>query len=92
VNSLIFKKSEKDPRMGIKVASISKSPDSEGFWDNIRGAIANLFIRPPKIDKLGNDTMLDFGYALLKQTPEFTFPKAKNIKATRMVAMCPAKK
>jgi hypothetical protein len=92
VNSLVFKKSEKDPRMGIKVASISKSPDSEGFWDGIKGAIANLFIRPPKVDKLGNDTMLEFGYALLKQKPEFTFPKAKNIRENRIVAMDSAKK
>jgi hypothetical protein len=92
VNSLVFKKSEKDPRMGIKVASISKSPDSEGFWGGIKGAIANLFIRPPKVDKLGNDTMLEFGYALLKQKPEFTFPKAKNIMENRIIAMEPAKK
>ena len=87
VNTLIFKKSEKNPRMGIKVASISKSPDSDGFWGSIKGAIANLFIRPPKVDKLGNDTMLNFGYALLKQSPAFTFPKAKNIKENRVMAI-----
>jgi hypothetical protein len=87
VNSLVFKKSEKNPRMGIKVASVSKSPDSEGFWAGIRGAVANLLIRPPKVDKLGNDTMLEFGYALLKQKPEFAFPKAKNIRENRIVVM-----
>lgn len=92
VNSLLFKKSEKDPRMGIKVASISKSPDSEGFWASIKGAIANLFIRPPRVDKLGNDTMLDFGYAMLKQKSEFTFPRAKNIRETRVAAIGPTKK
>jgi len=92
VNSLVFRKSEKDPRMGIKVASISKSPDSEGFWASIKGAIANLLIRPPKVDKLGNDTMLDFGYAMLKKEPEFTFPIAKNIRETRVAAMDPTKK
>jgi hypothetical protein len=92
VDSLIFKKSGKDPRMGIKVASISKSPDSEGFWASIKGVIANLFIRPPKVDKLGNDTMLDFGYALLKQKSEFTFPKAKNIRETRVATIDPTKK
>jgi hypothetical protein len=92
VNSLIFKKSEKDPEMGIKVASISKSPDSEGFWASVKGAIVNLFIKPPRVDKLGNDTMLDFGYAMLKQKPEFTFPKAKNIRETRVAAIDPTKK
>jgi hypothetical protein len=92
VNSLVFKKSEKDPRMGIKVASISKRTDSEGFWAGIKGAIANLLIRPPKVDKLGNDTMLEFGYALLKQKPEFTFPKAKNIQNDRIAVMNSAKK
>jgi hypothetical protein len=91
VNSLVFKKSEK-PRMGIKVASISSSTESEGFWSGIKGAIANLLIRPPRVDKLGNDTMLEFGCALLKQEPEFTFPKAKNIQNDRIVAMDPAKK
>jgi hypothetical protein len=91
VNSLVFKKSQEDPRMGIKVASISKSTDSEGFWAGIKGAIANLLIRPPKVDKLGNDTMLEFGHALLKQKPEFSFPKAKNIRANRIATMDPAK-
>jgi hypothetical protein len=34
---------------------------------------------------LGNTTMLEFGYAIFKQEPEFTFPKAKNIKKSRIV-------
>ena len=83
VNRLTFKKTEKSPRMGIKVASISKNPNAHGFWDSVKGVVANLFIRPPRVDKLGNDTMLDFGYALLKQKPSFTFPKAKHLKEDR---------
>jgi hypothetical protein len=83
VDRLTFKKTEKSPRMGIKVASISKSPNGDGFWGSVKGVVANLFIRPPMVDKLGNDTMLDFGYALLKQKPAFTFPKAKHIKEDR---------
>jgi hypothetical protein len=66
--------------MGIKVGAISKSPNADGFLSSVKGAVANLFIRPPRVDKLGNDTMLDFGYALLKQKPSFTFPRAKHIK------------
>ena len=83
VNRLTFKKTETSPRMGIKVASISKSPDADGIWGSVKGVLANLFIRPPRVDKLGNDTMLDFGYALLKQKRSFTFPKAKRIKEDR---------
>jgi hypothetical protein len=78
--------------MGIKVASVSKSPDFDVFWASIKGAIANLFIRPPLVDKLGNDTMLDFGYAVLKQKSEFVFPKAKNIQKDRIVVITPVKK
>jgi hypothetical protein len=87
VNTLSFRKTEKTPCMGIKVASISKPGGSEGFFSHILGAIVNLFISPPEVTKLGNQTMLDFGYALLKQKPEFTFPKAKNIQEDRMVVM-----
>lgn len=85
VNSLIFKKTEKTPRMEIKVASISDSEKSEGFFSRIKGAIANLFITPPKVTELGNTTMLEFGYALLQKEPAFTFPKAKNIKESKTV-------
>jgi hypothetical protein len=87
VNTLAFKKTEKAPRMGIKVASVSKSEGSESFLNRIKGAIANLFIKPPKVDKLGNTTMLEFGDALLQKNSMFTFPKAKNIKESKVVAI-----
>jgi len=89
VNTLAFKKAEKIPRMGIKVASVSKSEGSESFWNRIKGAIANLFIKPPRVDKLGNTTMLEFGDALLQKNSMFTFPKAKNIKESKVVAIDP---
>ena len=87
VNTLAFKKAEKAPRMGIKVASVSKSEGSEGFWNRFKGAIANLFIKPPRVDKAGNTTMLEFGYALLQKNSMFTFPKAKNIKESKVVSI-----
>jgi hypothetical protein len=87
VNSLIFKKTEKTPRMGIIVASISNAEESEGFISSIKGAIANLFINPPEVAKTGNDTMLNFGYAILKQKPAFTFPKANNLRKNTRVAI-----
>jgi hypothetical protein len=87
VNTLIFKKTEKTPRMGIIVASISDAEESEGLFSSIKGAIANLFITPPKVAKLGNDTMLNFGHALLEQKPAVTFPRAENLRENRRVAM-----
>jgi hypothetical protein len=85
VNTLSFKKTKETPRLGIKVGSIGAKGGSEGFFSGLRGAIANFFITPPRVDKLGNTTMLEFGYALLEKNTTFTFPKAKNIKEGRMV-------
>jgi hypothetical protein len=80
VNTLSFEKTtETVPRMGIKVASISNPKGSEGFSSGLKAAIANLIIKPSQVTKLGNTTMLEFGYALLQKNPTFTFPKAKNI-------------
>jgi hypothetical protein len=88
VNTLIFKRSDGLPKMGVKVASITKRlAVSHGFFARVRGAIANLLIEPPKINGLGNETMLNFGYALLKKESEFTFPKAENIKKDRTVSV-----
>lgn len=85
VNTLAFKETEKTPKMGIKVASISKSEEAEGFWSRLRGAIANLLIEPPKIEELGNTTMLEFGQTLVRKDSTFTFPIAKNIKENIIV-------
>lgn len=84
VNSLIFRKTEKTPHMGIKVASISDTAEPDGFFSIIKGGVANLFIKPPKVDKLGNTIMLDFGDALFQKKTTFTFPKAKNIKESKI--------
>lgn len=78
VNTLSFKKTENtNPRMGIKVASIRGKTESVGFLSSLKGKIANLLITPPKVDKLGNTTMLEFGYALLQKTLRSLFPKLK---------------
>jgi len=86
VDTLTFKKSE-NPRMGIEIASLHKKTEDESYWGTIKALIANFFIHPPRVTKLGNDTMLDFGYALLKQKPAFTFPRAKNLRENRRVAI-----
>ena len=85
VDTLAFRKSEKDPRMGIEVASIHEKTEDENFWSNVKGVIANFFIKPLGVDELGNDAMLNFGYAIMEQKPAFTFPKAKNIKENKIV-------
>ena len=79
VNTLAFTRSDETPRMGVGVASIAKGAAPDGFFASIKGAMTNLLLTPSKIDTLGNETMLDFGYAILKQKPESTFPLAKNI-------------
>jgi hypothetical protein len=86
VDTLTFKKSE-TPRMGIEIASLHKKTEDETFWGSVKAVIANLFMNPPKVTKLGNDTMLNFGYALLKQEPAFTFPRAKNLRENRRVVI-----
>ncbi len=85
VNTLSFKRTKEPPRLGIKVASISAQGGSAGFYSGLKGTIANFFITPPQVDKLGNTTMLEFGYALLRKKTTFTFPKAKNFKESWIV-------
>ncbi len=83
--TLTFKKCQGEPKMEVTVAAVdNKAADPNSCIGKIKGFIANFFIEPVKISKLGNDTMLDFGYALLKQKPSFTFPKATNIKPAKL--------
>ncbi len=92
VNTLSFKRTTAGtPRMGIKLASIRDQAGSEGFICNVKGKIANFIIEPPRVDELGNATMLAFGYALLQKKRTFTFPKAKNLKKSRIVETDPIK-
>jgi hypothetical protein len=92
VNTLAFEKTEKSPRMGIKIASIRDSEASEGFFSGLKAAIANLLIKPPKISQPGQTTMLEFGEALVQKKPAFTFPEAKNIKEKKTVEISPMQK
>jgi hypothetical protein len=85
VNTLTFQKSE-NPRMDITVASISKKAGTNGPIAQLKAAIANLFIKPVKIDPVGNETLLHFGYALFEQKRTFTFPKAGHLKEATVLA------
>jgi hypothetical protein len=88
VNALVFRRS-KNPRMGITVACISKKATSNDFFGHLKAAIANLFIKPVRVTPVGNQALLDFGYALFEQKTAFTFPKASNLKAGMMLAAEP---
>lgn len=81
VNNLTFRKTNPDtkPTMLVEVASIVDADEKEGFWGNVKGALANLFIPPVVVDKEGNDAMIQFGTALVNGNASFTFPKAKNL-------------
>lgn len=88
VNKLMFRKSEEGseepPRMDIEVSHVYDKTATEGLWSWIKGKAANWFyIDPIEVDKLGNDTMLDFGNALYNEQPEYIFPKARNLKENR---------
>jgi hypothetical protein len=62
VNELTFKRSD-NPRMSISVASISKKTQRAGLFGWFKATVANLFIKPVRVDRRGNDTMPDFGQA-----------------------------
>jgi hypothetical protein len=86
VATLTFKKSDGEPRMDIEVVSVNKASKPNSYVGRIKGFIVNFFIEPIRISKLGNDTMLNFGHALLNKQPSFTFPKAHNIKEEKTAA------
>ena len=79
INTLTFIKNEDIPKMDIKVASVGKEEESQGFMEGLVGAIANLVIAPFEITQIGNDEMLRLGLALYNEQKEFTFPKAENL-------------
>lgn len=83
VSTLSFNKNDGTPRMGIKISAVGKDEESLGAWEQIKGYVGNFFIKPIEIDKLGNETMLEFGLGLYNKEAKFTFPKAKNLVQTQ---------
>jgi hypothetical protein len=81
VRTLSFEKSDAVPEMAIKVGAVGSDEDSLGGWEQFKGFLANFLIKPIKVDKDGNQAMLDFGLALYEEYEEFTFPKATKLKA-----------
>lgn len=79
IKTLLFSKSESAPKLGIKISAVGETEEGLGVWESIKGFFGNFFIEPIEVDKLGNDTMLEFGLGLCGKKPKFTFPGAKNL-------------
>ncbi len=83
ISSLIFSRTEKNPKMRIKVKSVKAQAAPDSLWENFKGAIkgklANLVIPPVSIAPVGNSTILDLAQAIYSEMPEFTFPTATNL-------------
>jgi hypothetical protein len=86
VNTLIFQRSPGPPKMAITVASVKRKDAGDGFWQDLLGGLkattANLLLKPILVEPAGNEAMLDFGLALASEAPAFTFPRARNLKAS----------
>jgi hypothetical protein len=64
--------------------------EGDGFGIiEVKGTITGSARIVTEVDKFGNMTVLEFGYALLQKKTTFTFPKAKNIKESRIVGSGP---
>jgi hypothetical protein len=83
VDTFIFKKTDAEPKMGIKLASVGSAAKPNGLLSGLVGSLANLFLEPPSVSKIGNDTMMKFGAALLNEKPAFTFPRAVKIRSSK---------
>jgi hypothetical protein len=85
IASLTFRKSGSRPKMEVKLSSVNKAAKPNGFISKVKGVVANWFLNPIKVSKIGNDSMLDFGLSLLKEKQSFTFPRAGNIRKIKTV-------
>jgi len=85
VNTLEFTRDGTPPRMGVRVGSVKRRDAGNNLFQNLKGhfigMVANMLIPPIAIRQIGNDTMLNFGQALLNREATFTFPAAENLKS-----------
>lgn len=85
VNSLKFNQDQDgSPRMSVEIASLKKHEGKEGLFSRLTAIIANVLFTSTPIAQTGNATMMDFGTALYKKQPVFTFPYASNIKTGQL--------
>ena len=84
VNSLTFRRQTGTSKMDVTVASVKGKSAADSFWQNLKGKVegeaVNLFLPPLPVENLGNRAMLDFGLALISGSPNYTFPRATNLR------------
>ncbi|HUR47149.1 MAG TPA: hypothetical protein VMZ27_14815 [Candidatus Saccharimonadales bacterium] len=84
VETLTFRRTAGPPMMEVTVGSVKRKGAGNGLWQrvmgSVKGAAANLLIKPLTVEATGQKAMLDFGAALAMQQPQYTFPKARNLK------------
>jgi hypothetical protein len=85
VSALTFRRKPRPPKMDITVAAVKRKGAGNNFVQNIMGGIkataANMVLKPIAVEPAGNETMLNFGFALVSKAPSFNFPNASNLKA-----------
>lgn len=84
VSLLEFTRDGAPPRMGVRINSVKRRQAGDNFYQNLKGRfvgmVANVLVESISIRKLGNDTLLNFGQAVLERKPSFTFPVAENLR------------
>lgn len=84
VNTIFFRPTTNVARMGVGLASIRRKDAGGGLFSKfgglLAGTAANIFLKPIRVDPEGHATMLRFGAHLAAGEPEFTFPRAKQLK------------
>jgi hypothetical protein len=84
VNTLTFRKQTGPPKMDITVATVRRIEAPDSAWETLKSRVkataVNWVMDPVAVDAVGNETMLRFGLALASDAPDFTFPRARNLK------------
>lgn len=86
VSTLTFRRTSGTPKMEVTLASLKRKDAGAGLWQSfvggIKGATANLFLPPLKVEPEGQQAMLDFGLALVTKKSDFAFPAATRLKGS----------
>jgi hypothetical protein len=84
IKSLTFKRTNDQATMQIKIDAVLGANGKVDMFSMFAGSVANMITRPIRIDNDGNDTMLDFGFALHQNQDTFTFPRARNLTSEKI--------
>lgn len=83
VNTLTFRRKPGTPKLEVGLAYVKNKDAGDSLWQSFKGKVkgvaANLLLPPLPIETIGNLAVLDFGLALVSNSPTFTFPRARNL-------------